>query len=160
MNFLGLLRITPVNCTSGFHGICVKNIKRGQSVALCISRTTTPSVIPQGKHVTTEYQSEWSRIITDTDGSLKRGDDSRDLFNDSCYTISALQGDAGVFFGANIHPVDDMTDQRNEVLQYPFNAFTSYEDHPHIGLIFYIATEGMHVDLHVHMCLCAPVYCA
>ena len=122
-------------------------------MTLCISRSTTPSVIPQGKHVTIESQSEWSRIFIDTDGSLMRRDDSSDIANDSCYTINILQGDAGVFFSANIHPDDDMTVQRREVLQYPFNAFSPNEDHHDIAIIFYVATEGMHVGLYVH------VYC-
>ena len=151
--FFRSLTYHSVNCTSRFDRICVKNLKRGQSVTLCISRTTTPSAIPQGKHVTTEYQSEWSQIVIDTDGSLIRRTDSQNIVNNSCYTIKELQGDMGVFFGANVHPDDDITVQGNEVLQYPFNAFTSYEDHPDIAIIFYVATEGMHVGLHVH------VYC-
>ena len=153
MDSLGLLHITPVNCMSGFNGICVKNIKRGQSATLCISRTTTPSVIPQGKHVTTEYQPKWSRIFIDRDGSLRTIADYPGIVNDSCYTINNLQGDEGVLFNANVRPDDDMTVQRKEALQYPFNAFSSYEDHHDIEIIFYVATEGMHVGLYVH------VYC-
>ena len=45
------MKFTPLNCNSMVNGMCVKHVRRGQSVTLCTSHTTTPSTIPQGKHL-------------------------------------------------------------------------------------------------------------
>ena len=60
LNTAGLLHINPVNCTAVSDGVCVKSVERGQPVTLCASYTTTPSIIPQGKHVIDVYKYEWS----------------------------------------------------------------------------------------------------
>ena len=44
------------------NGACVKHVKRGQSLTLCISHTTTPPEIPHGKHVISVSRSFWSRL--------------------------------------------------------------------------------------------------
>ena len=157
---LGRLYITPVNCTSIFDRVCVKNIKRGQSVSLCISHTTTPSIIPQGKHVT-EYHHGWSVISIGPDGKFTQGSNPINNFNDSCYTLNGLQTstDAGVIFHANIHPKDDMIVRRNEFLQYPFRSFFSDEDHHDIEIIFYVTAGGMHVGLCMCGCMCMHIVC-
>ena len=40
-------------------GYCVRHVTRGQPVTLCIRHTTTPSTIPQGKHVLSVSSSQW-----------------------------------------------------------------------------------------------------
>ena len=127
-------------------------------MTLCISHTTTPSVIPQGKHVT-EYQSEWSPISIDNDGFLIKLPGLKINVNDSCHTIDNLQGNYAVFFSANVHPGHDMSVQRSEVSQYPFNAFSTNEDHHDIAIIFYVTTEGMHEGFYLHVCTYVHVYC-
>ena len=44
------------------NGACVKHVKRGQSLTLCTSHITTPSVIPYGKYVISVSRSFWSRL--------------------------------------------------------------------------------------------------
>ena len=127
-------------------------------MTLCISHTTTPSVIPQGKHVT-EYQSEWSPISIDADGSLLKGPGLTRNINGSCHTINNLQVNYAVFFSAKVHPGDDMRVQRSEVSQYPFNALLTNEDYHDIAIIFYVTSEGMHEGLYVHVCMYVNVDC-
>ena len=62
-NCIGLLNITSLNCISKLtDGTCVINTQRGQPVTLCISQFTTPSTIPQGKHVIGVDESYWSVV--------------------------------------------------------------------------------------------------
>ena len=44
-------------------GVCVKHVQRGQPVTLCTSYTTTPSTIPQGKHVVSVSYSYWQLYV-------------------------------------------------------------------------------------------------
>ena len=61
--FAGLIKFAPLNCNSMSNGVCVKNVKRGQPVTLCASHTTTPSTIPQGKHVISVSNSYWQLYV-------------------------------------------------------------------------------------------------
>ena len=56
----GLLNITPLDCDSMSHGKCVRHVTRGRPVQLCSSHITTPSTIPQGKHVLRVSSAYWS----------------------------------------------------------------------------------------------------
>ena len=55
----GDLHITPLNCNSTSDGVCIKHVKRGQPLTLCTSHTTTPSTIPQEKHIISVSSSTW-----------------------------------------------------------------------------------------------------
>ena len=62
-NCIGLLNFTTLNCISKLNdGTCVINTQRGQPVTLCISQFTTPSTIPQGKHVIGVDESYWFKV--------------------------------------------------------------------------------------------------
>ena len=64
-NYAGLLtKIAPLNCNSMSRGACVINVKREQPVTLCTTITTTPSVIPPGKHVVRLHGSIWFKYIS------------------------------------------------------------------------------------------------
>ena len=64
--FSGLSNITPLDCDSMFRGYCVRHFTRGQPAELCSRYTTTPSKIPQGKHVLSVSTSHWSIMNTQT----------------------------------------------------------------------------------------------
>ena len=57
--FSGLLNLTPLDCNYMSDGYCVRHVTKGQPVTLCTSHTTTPSTIPQGKHVLNVSSSSW-----------------------------------------------------------------------------------------------------
>ena len=62
-------------------GVCVKYIKKGQSVTLCIKdNTTIPSTIPQGKNILIFSNSSWL---------VNYGDVSKILY--SCSRVSCKQ---------------------------------------------------------------------
>ena len=63
LHFAGLINFTPLNCNSMSYGVCVKHMNRGQPVTLCTSHTTTPSTIPQGKHVISVSKSYWQLYV-------------------------------------------------------------------------------------------------
>ena len=49
--------------------VCVMQVKKGEPVTLCTSHTTTPSTIPQGKHVIHVSKSHWK--IRNENGDLE-----------------------------------------------------------------------------------------
>ena len=105
---IGLFKFTPLNCNSMSDGVCVKHVKRGQPVTLCTSHTTTPSTIPQGKHVLSVMVYYW---LSDTEGhrhglyhcystngSCERAPSNARNFlysdvSNSCLTIKNVQND-------------------------------------------------------------------
>ena len=63
LQFAGLINFTPLNCNLMSNGVCVKHVNRGEPVTLCTSHTTTPSTIPQGKHVISVSKSYWQLYV-------------------------------------------------------------------------------------------------
>ena len=59
VSITGLLNFTPLDCDSMSRGYCVRHVTRGLPVILCTRHTTTPSTIPQGKHVISVSSSQW-----------------------------------------------------------------------------------------------------
>ena len=55
----GILNYIPLDCDSMSRGNCVRHVPRGPPVILCTRHTTTPSTIPQGKHVISVFSSQW-----------------------------------------------------------------------------------------------------
>ena len=92
-------------------GVCVKHVKRGQSVTLCITLITTPSTIPQGNNVISVSNSSWllhyggvsKPLYTCLRGSCKLWSNSSDVNytrysvvtanNNSCLTVTDVQED-------------------------------------------------------------------
>ena len=104
---IGLIKFAPQNCNSMSDGVCVKHVKRGQSVNLCTSHTTTPSTIPQGKHVINVSAYYWSLHIESNmrtlykcyNGSCRPGSSNVGNFHylevsNSCLTIKNVQNNS------------------------------------------------------------------
>ena len=140
MSIPGLLNINPLNCDSISHDHWVKYVKRGQPVTLCTIQTTTPSKIPQEKHVISVTGSLWfvvdkkgSKILLYTcfEGSCIQNSSSLNYtrysaVNDSCLTIDDVQEYERYVFSANFHP--------------------SYVTK--VDIIFQVTHEGMHIHLY------------
>ena len=103
-------------------GVCVKHVKRGQPVTLCTSHTTTPSTIPDGKHVFDVMVYYW---LVDTDGQrhvlywcdssscVQGPSDAKDfLYSDvsnSCLTIKNVQNDKKYILNIQYNGIDVQT---------------------------------------------------
>ena len=64
------------------------NVKRGQPVTLCTTITTTPAVIPQGKHVVSIHESHWFTYSTQADGTILSISCLYNCQNGSCHQCS------------------------------------------------------------------------
>ena len=109
-------------------------------MTLCTIQTTTPSKIPQGKHVISVTRSLW--FIVDKTGtqiplytcfngsciqnSLNLNYTRYSAVNDSCLTIDDVQENKRYVFSANFHP-----------------TYVTKVD-----IIFQVTHEGMHVHSH------------
>ena len=101
--------------------ICVKHVKRGQSVTLCASHTTTPSKIPQGKHVISISKSQWVLVEKNrhlTLYSCSKGSCTRQSpsvnhtrypdVSDSCLIINNVQEKELYSFNIHFYPSNMM----------------------------------------------------
>ena len=106
----------PVNCNSTSERSCVKQVERGKPVTLCTSHTTTPSIIPEGKHVISVSNSSWlvickgvsKPLFTCSRGSCKPLSNSSDvnytrysMVTANCLTVTDVQEDE--VFVSNVH---------------------------------------------------------
>ena len=119
-NCLGYINITPLYCDSISEGVCEKNVKRGDSVTLCITLTTTPSTIPQGRNAIVCSNSSWlvnygnvsKTLCTCSRGSCKPCSNSSDvnythysLATDNCLTVTKVQGNEVYVFKVLFSPI-------------------------------------------------------
>ena len=102
----------------------MKHVNRGQPVTLCTSHTTTPSTIPQGKHVINVFEYYWYLVIESLkhelywcyNGSCSQGrSNPRDFLysdvGDFCLTINNVQNNSKYILNINyINAISAPTD--------------------------------------------------
>ena len=110
-------------------GVCVKHVKRGQPVTLCTSHTTTPSTIPQGKHLAGVSQFYWSQP------------DMGIFYNcpsDSCeLTYSVMKSANHSDVSDSCFTIDNVHESREYILLAYFNV------NDHATIKFFVTCGGM-----------------
>ena len=127
-------------------GVCVKYIKKGQSVTLCITdNTTTPSTIPQGKNIIIISNSLW--LVNYGDVSKTLYSCSRDsctpwsnftdvnytrysVATDNCLTVTEAQENETYIFKAFYNPISPSESNVSFYMSYEPGELLVY-DHYH-----------------------------
>ena len=103
------------------HGVCVKHVNRGQPVTLCTSHTTTPSTIPQGKHVISVSKSYWQLYVP---GRVSSPSILYNCSNGSCEQTNSVMNNSQLYSNvtASCLTINNVQEYGQYILAVHFNV--------------------------------------